>query len=212
MSISTAPFNYPLYYLRDLIGICILSPLVFYFVKKLKLYGLFALIILGVWGFIPLYPGIRSSAVLFFTIGAYFSINNIDIVEKLKGKIWPLLIATFSILSLIVLGTCPSVLQNIYVFLGLLLCLRMIYCLANKYHLSSPKYVINGIFFFYAAHEGLYILQGIQDLICRIFPPATYSSVLINYILTICLTFIFCYIIRAAILRYSPRIGTLLGA
>lgn len=212
LSISTAPYNFPLYYLRDLMGICILSPLVFIFVKKLKCVGMIFLILLGILGLLPSYPGLRSSALLYFSFGAYFSINNIDIVEKIKGRIDILSIIFLAILCLIVKENCSCQVQNLYVMIGLVLLLRLVTKLVLRYNISSPKYIVSGIFFFYVAHEGLYLLHVGQFLVCNIIPPLSYFNVLIGYVLTIILTFILCYIVRNILKKWMPKLSVYLGA
>lgn len=212
LSINTAPFNYPLYYLRDLMGICVASPLLFWCIRKFKHFFILFLILLGVIGYLPSYPGLRSSALLYFSIGAFFSINNLDIVEKLRGRFLPCFILSSIILYLIIIEKCPASLQFIYVLIGLLALLRFVDKCVSKYSISVSKTYIGSIFFFYAAHEGLYILQGIQRGICMLIPSVSYLCIFAQYIIIICLTFIVCILLRLAINKWLPNVGRLLGA
>lgn len=67
------PLLYQFWYIRDLMVVVLLSPLIYVFIKKLKLLALIMLFIL--W-FLPidLPTGLGATSVLFFSIGAYFNI------------------------------------------------------------------------------------------------------------------------------------------
>ena len=77
---ASAPIDVPFWYLRDLMCMIVISPLVYYFVKYSKLIGLvlccLVWVLLGQYRIIPYaFPIPLRPAVLFFLIGAYFSIN-----------------------------------------------------------------------------------------------------------------------------------------
>ena len=96
------PHNVPLWYIRDLIMLVFLSPLVYYFVKYTKLIGIG---ILGVlffakyWIYTPGITGFSIEGIFFFCLGAFLGIYGKSmIVEFRKGKnIW----LAVTILSLI---------------------------------------------------------------------------------------------------------------
>lgn len=82
---ATGPINTPLWYIRDLMMMCLVSPLIYYILKQkysliipLALTGLF---ILGIW--IPNLTGFSLTSVTFFVIGAWFAIKKIDPVIAL---------------------------------------------------------------------------------------------------------------------------------
>jgi peptidoglycan/LPS O-acetylase OafA/YrhL len=95
------PYLLPLWFLRDLIIMVFLSPLVYYFVKYTKHYGI---VLLGILyytkiGFIiPGYStGLFLTACFFFALGAYFSIHGKNMVISLrKGQLYWLLLAIIS--------------------------------------------------------------------------------------------------------------------
>lgn len=209
--VSTAPYNFPLYYVRDLMGICIVSPIIFYVIKKTKLLSIVILLALGTFGMVPSYPGLRSSAIIFFSIGAYFSINNKDLVKTLRGKVYPPVLILLIILFFMIYGKCPAPLRFLYVPIGLLSLLRLCDTMV-KSGLCVTEKIIKSIFFFYVAHEGLYILQGIRVLVCSVFPAASYSCVLVQYIFIIGLTLGVCIAIRLIISRYMPTVAKFVGA
>jgi len=85
------PINSPLWFVRDLMVLIILSPLLYYTIKKLRwgwLILMVALTLTGIW--IPL-PGFGVSSCLFFSIGAWFAISGLSLGQSLARWRWMLL-------------------------------------------------------------------------------------------------------------------------
>lgn len=213
---STGPINLPLYYVRDLIGMCLLSPVVFLVCKKTKLYGVIAILLLNIAGFIPSYPGIRNTGITFFTLGAYFSIMNKDIVYEVcrYGKY-------FLCLSLLLI----PVVINIFTFntffidystrlfsvVGLLSLVWIVKVTSNKYDYNYPKVILESIFFVYAAHEGLMLLNLSSDMSHMLLPSTSAMMILCQYLLTIILVIIFCVLLYLLLKKLVPNVCVLLN-
>ena len=78
------PMLCPYWYIRNLMVLCVFSPIIYYGIKYLKLIPIVALFIW--WISIP-YNGMIDSSLLFFCIGAYFSIeqrNPINVLWKYR--------------------------------------------------------------------------------------------------------------------------------
>ena len=78
------PFNYPLWFVRDLMMMVLLSPLIYFCVKKLR--G-FAVALLGLlWMFdIGLgIPGFSTVAFFFFAAGAWFSLSGRNFMQAMR--------------------------------------------------------------------------------------------------------------------------------
>ena len=77
----TGPINMSLWFIRDLIIACIMAPLIWYFVRYTRIWGVLALA--AVWFFVagsPLYN-------LWFTIGAWAAICQGENIGRMLGKI-----------------------------------------------------------------------------------------------------------------------------
>jgi len=82
------PYVLPLWFLRDLIVMVFISPIVYYWIKYTKIWGLVVLFFFyytKIWVEIPGYSAsLFLSAFFFFTMGAHFGINKKNIVISLR--------------------------------------------------------------------------------------------------------------------------------
>jgi len=77
------PILCPLWYIRNLIIMVILSPLLYYIIKYTRV---FYLIIVSLWWMTTYHNAFIPQTVLFFSLGAYFSILNINPFRMVDNK------------------------------------------------------------------------------------------------------------------------------
>lgn len=77
------PMLCPYWYIRNLMLLCVLSPMIYYAVKYLKL--VFVFILFGWWVTVP-YNGMIISSLLFFSLGSYFSINGVNPILRARNS------------------------------------------------------------------------------------------------------------------------------
>jgi surface polysaccharide O-acyltransferase-like enzyme len=90
---ATMPVAYPFWFIRDLMVLVVLTPLVYTYVKKLGVYGILLLSVLWLFDWWFLLPGLSIVAVFFFTLGAWISISRRNLVleaEKVKYLVFAL--------------------------------------------------------------------------------------------------------------------------
>ena len=78
---TTGPIDLPLWFLRDLIVVTVLSPLIYWFVKTLKIGSIIILLAAYVLDFWVVWHGFRITAFFYNALGVYFAINGKNIVE-----------------------------------------------------------------------------------------------------------------------------------
>lgn len=83
-----------LWYVRDLIFMCIISPVVWYFIKKHPKATLSILTLIYLSGLWIGANGYNSQAIMFFSLGASFSIHGKDLVQWSYRHLWKFLPAT----------------------------------------------------------------------------------------------------------------------
>ena len=76
--LMTAPANMPLWFLRDLIIVSLLTPIIYILVRKFGSWLMAVLTVFYLSGVFAFIPGISAYSVYFFTLGAFLSIRRMD--------------------------------------------------------------------------------------------------------------------------------------
>lgn len=198
------PILSPYWYIRNLFILQILSPVIYILTKYFKI--AYLMIVGGIWLTTPTLTFTYTS-VFFFSLGAYISILNIDIV-KLINKYFSLLLFTFIVVlcSEIYLHfnvTSPYViyLQKILFVLGVI----TIFSLAIKavqYNIHIPASLSMASFFIYTTHYP--ILQGIRRISLKIISPTEIGNVG-AYLGSAIITFFICLVLYHLVKRVAPQ-------
>lgn len=209
--IFISPIDEPLWYLRDLISMALLSPLVYLTLKYTKYIGL--MLIIFIYILFPLAAlgdrYIVFLSVVFFSIGSYFSISRINILEFMRPyKYYPLSLGL--LLMLIATLTYPWEYSRNIEALGLVLSSMGVFytmemILTNLPRLGTQfiKYA-SSVFFIYACHE-LYFKNWTKGLFSRLPYSDTEIGSLISYILMPWVLLGTCLIIEAVVKKISPK-------
>lgn len=153
--LMTAPANMPLWFLRDLMVVSLLTPIIYILVRRLGYWLMAVLIVLYLSGVYAFIPGFSAYAVFFFTLGAFLSIRKMDLVENLKQFEWPAY--GFSV----ILGVAMMITYSTPVFSFLMLCFRLtgaiaVFCLATRILILTKgrisSVVCDSAYFIYLAH------------------------------------------------------------
>lgn len=99
------PLLCPLWYIRNLIIMSIISPLLYYIIRYMR--ELF-LIIIVVWWITTLHNAFIPQTILFFSLGAYFAIQEINPLEVIYKK-------KRLVLTLFVLFAIGDILSHVYI-------------------------------------------------------------------------------------------------
>lgn len=153
--LMTAPANMPLWFLRDLMVVSLLTPIIYIVIRKLGYWLMGLLTILYLSGISAFIPGLSAYAIYFFTFGAFLSIHKMDLVASLKRVEIPAYVLSllFAIAMLLTYNTS--------VFSSLMLCFRLtgaisVFCLASRILSSTdrrlPPLVCDSAYFIYLAH------------------------------------------------------------
>ncbi len=204
------PINAPLWYLRDLMVIMILSPLVYCMARWLKHYGV---ILLGLLWFLRINTGIiglDTSTFFFFTLGAYLSIHGKDnFVTFLRPYIIPISIiyTLFVALDLCYVNGLWHVdwhLHNINILLGMVVSLTVSSYFIEKGRWKVSPFLASGYFFVYVCHA--------MPLICitkvafkLLHPHSDASLLLFLYVLCPSLAILLCLSLYWVMKKFLPR-------
>ena len=192
LSIFWTPANMPLWFLRDLMIVSLLTPIIYIGVRKLG-YWLFVLLLpiylTGIWA---IQPGLNPYAISFFTLGAFLSIREMNLIDtclKLEKSAYTLTI----VLALVMILSYPSVAYSL-----LLLCFRVVsvmaaFCLAYRIFSRTdkriPKTVCDASYFIFLAHY-VFFFSLIDDTFFSLFGMSTPS---------LCIHYLLCPLLKVAI-------------
>ena len=192
LSIFWEPANMPLWFLRDLIIVSLLTPIIYIGVKKLN-YWIFILFLpiylIGIWA---IQPGPNPYAICFFTLGAYLSIQKINLVKVcLKMEKVSYLLTVFLALAMVL--AYPTITYSL-----LMLCFRVVsivavFCLAHRIlsrtNKRIPKTACDASYFIYLAHY-VFFFSFIDTTFLSLFGTSTAS---------LCLHYLLCPLVKVAI-------------
>lgn len=169
---GNVPIAYQFWFVRDLMIVVILSPLIYFYIKKLKLVGI--ILLLGLWysGLWYPIPGIRSSVSLcFFAIGGWFSLNKIHLTAGMTKIHFITLL--YPVIVLIDLFT-QEYPWNSYVYktgilFGMFFWFNTVTFLMFHGKITVNKFLVQSAFFLFAFHEPLLIM--LKKLLFVAFKP-----------------------------------------
>lgn len=220
------PINTPLWFVRDLMVLVILSPVIYFAVKRLRWWWVVVMMVFsftGIW--VPM-PGFGVTSCLFFSIGACFSICHGNITSTLRPFTNWLLPLTLIVMVLDIITDHLGIDKYIHT-LFLLLGTLSLFCLVSKWAVPSPhakpmvhKLVVEwggeASFLIYAVHTlTLPFLNKKPVELCLnfVWTNSTNGIVCIaQYIGSALLTFAMCYAVFALLKLVCPKaLGFVLG-
>lgn len=230
--VNDQPINGVLWFVRNLIIICLLSPLIYLLVKNKKY---IAIIIFGLlWFYMfnnqPLSDFIGSvshesrmyfnyglcSTFFFFTMGAYFSVNRIDMITSFRKtfKISSVLFFLFVAVQIFLYqinAESPLItfFKSINIVIGLFFAFNIASYLIEYKGITPNKFLAAGSFFFYVSH-GLLIWNILKGLII-IIKPATSICLISIHLLAILITTAIVLCTFFLIYKYSPFLSQILA-
>ena len=182
--LMTAPVNMPLWFLRDLMVVSLLTPIIYILIRKLGYWLIAALTILYLSGLCAFIPGLSAYAVYFFTFGAFLGIRKRDLIADLRRLEWPAYILSIAFAIAMMLT------YNTPVFSSLMLCFRLVgavavFCLASRVLTTTnrrlPIMVCDSAYFIYLAHY-VFFFSFIDTAFFDLFGTSV-SALSIHYLL-----------------------------
>lgn len=180
------PINYPLWFIRDLMIMNVLSPLFYFYFKYTRFWGLIVLLIVYVPVLELSSPGFGSISIFYFGLGAYMGIFRIRFmalsIQFRKLAIIGTLV--FLILTLNAINTpLYESFKRVYLIFGIVI----IFNLGDKFlKTKGLKRVLVSLssvsFFIYVSHE-IYIINWLKGALSRSYLSHSGWGMLTGYIL-----------------------------
>lgn len=174
------PENVPLWYVRDLMLMCVISPLVFVAVRRVPALVLPVLALLFVLGIGNGWRGFSNSALLFFSLGGFFAVRRIDLplwAYMRRGVLIPAALALW--VAVVWLAEAPFVqqFQQLFYLAASFATLSLAYALSVREPSPLALRLSESSFFVYALHMVTFgsfsMLGGIDSLLASLLSAGT---------------------------------------
>lgn len=184
---QSAPILGPLWFMRDLMLMALIAPIIWILNKNLRIWPL----ICCMFYITQIWPGCISSTLLcawcFFSLGAWFSINNVDFLLFLhRFKIW--ILSVSAILSLLLtyhgsnigdsLGKCIFPITILLLCMSIIIIFSIIFTNRETFRYKM-KNLSSTTMFIYASHY--FIVQIVYSCYNRLF-VVLYDKLNLSYI------------------------------
>lgn len=211
--VKSMPIDFPLWYIRDLMVVVLFSPLIYKLVKN----GIVLVAVLGFLWFVFDIEliGIEVTGVFFFSLGAYFAVNKIDIVRAISPMRIVIPITIIAVASIIIDMTTRGIVYHhlIHKFTILMGIIMVFMCAVNvvksEKHIDLIYRLAPATFFVYALH-GLYVAT-LRKGLCMVLQPTSNVAVVGTYVLSIILTILLGLICYHILKRFCPCMCKLLN-
>ena len=205
------PANTPLWFIRDLIIINILSPFIYLLVKHTKFYFIGALCILFILNIWFPFEGLSIIGVLFYSLGSYYALLSKGLLEHFsKIKYLSLIGSSILLILLTVLWGrhwSAQYIQRLFVLFGVVAAFNLAsIVMRNGNGLMSR--ISDSSFFIYASH--IMIISAIAFILGRLIPGSNQVIMAIRYLLTAFITILICEGAYQVLKSFSPNIVSFL--
>ena len=210
----TYPANMPLWYMKDLIVLCLISPFIHFLITKTNYlyYGL--LITCAIFTKWPSIIPLSYSSVLFFSIGAYISIKNLtlsDVAAKLKRinqYCFPILFTTISFTTCCRIETFG--LKYIFYLSFVIFLFNIFTRLAESKYCNILESLSHYVFFAFCIHYTDIFRTITKIPLDKLFhnnivENSILLSIISLYLYPVCVL-AFCVITQYAIYKISPKV------
>ena len=204
---ADSPIDGPLWYVRDLMILCLTTPIIHWCIKKMK--WPFIVVLGAIWFFtLGSYIGLPHmchQGVFFFPLGAYFAINKKNFVEWVRtNKITKCLAYIAPVLLIADLIVYPKFtwLHQCWILTGMVCALYFVSLLTEKGKLKENKFLTDANFFVFCLH---YLLINKFMKMCVMFlHPTSSVSILVLYFGIPVVIIFFCLGIFKLLNKYTP--------
>lgn len=200
------PIVYPFWFIRDLMVVVLFSPAVYTFVQYGKKYGVMLLGIMWYFGWWSDIAGFGAVSFFFFTAGAYFSINKLNIILIFR-KLFVLSLVIYPLLALADLLTKTYEFNHYIHDLGIVVGIVFLFNLVSHYlekgKIAAISFLTSATFFVFACHEPWLTL--IRKTLFKILKPETDALMTVLYFLAPALIIAVTLSVYALLKRYFPR-------
>lgn len=205
--LMSAPDSIPLWFLRDLMVLAILSPFIYLFLSTTRKLGILCLTLCylsGIWFY---FPGLTLISCFYFSLGAYLSLQQQNLVlmayRLYKPAVLISLILFFPIVALD--GQLWAYrAMPFFIIASLIAIIGSTASFVKQKNVVPSAFLKNSSFFVYLLHTNM-ILWHVKATLEVWIPDGNLALMLLRYILITSVTVVCCLGIYAFLKRYFPN-------
>ena len=206
---AISPINGPLWFIRDLMIVVIFTPVLHWLIRHARFVPV---AVLGLCWYFSLWsgiPGLSVEAWFFFTLGAYFSINQVNVVTALAKHRWiPWLYLVAAVADVMTKGEAYNVyIHRAGLLAGIASCFILVSYGLQSGRLHVSRFLSNSSFFIFAAHSLIIGYTNIGPFL--LFRPTSPYVLILLYFLSPILTIALCLWAYHLLRRFLPKVGAL---
>lgn len=199
------------WFLQCLFVLFLVSPLIYYIIKYLRHFVLIILGFLYFTDFIPEMPGIQCNAIVYYMLGAYFSIMSVDFIAILKRI--PIQIYILFFISGLLISYFFNENDIIYNITDLFLqvsVFAMVAYMIENHQWKESQYLVSSVFFVFAIHR--LFSASLMTVSSYLIPFISHELILyLYYILTVLLTLLASLVVYQIFIKFLPGITQVLN-
>ena len=202
------PYDFPLWFIRNLILYVVISPIFYYLSKKTIIFIISQCLIFLVWGS---NPHIKYFMVIYFLIGSYLGLHEkyySFIKNRFVGIGSIFLWIVFSALNLL-LTDIPLISLRLISFISNIAGCCAIIWISDKFLINKLKLSAQAVFFIYACH-GLYFTVA-RKIMLYIFGYRTSLQILLAYFGSFILMVSLSLLLYIIIKTISPKLSLIMS-
>lgn len=213
-TVGATTASYPIciqfWYIRDLMVLVFLSPIIYWMVKKFNYWCVAVLGVLWIFNWWYHISGLSITGLFFFSLGAFFSIHKKNFIAALKryALYWTVsyLVLIIPVLYMHEVGWNP--LRRITIIVGIVSTLSITARMLDNGRWSVSKKLSESSFFIFACH--MLVLLFVRRFVCLILPLNSDSNLVLCYFLTVILTTLAGFVGYKMMKKCLPRITALM--
>ncbi|WP_343589600.1 acyltransferase [Flavobacterium sp.] len=209
------PYLQPMWFIRDLIILSIGSPILYFLIKKMNYYIIFVFLLIYILFYIlsinPIFM-IFGPSLFYFSLGAFLSINNLNMIEEARKikSICEMICVISLFLFLYLKGNGYwKYITPFYIISGIIVTLKIVSYLYENQKIRLNPFLSKASFFVFAVHE-LFLLNSWKTIFIKLNEPLTALSGITGYFVVPILTIFSALIIFYLLQRYFPKITSIL--
>ena len=207
-SLWTHPIVYQFWFIRDLMVVVLLTPLIYLYIKNLNIFGIvfFGLLwFFGFWSSAISAIGLSIVSLFFFSAGAWFGIkkkNIIKVFEKVSDQPYIYIIYIFIVVT--DLCTKNSIINKLGILVGIICCFGIAGKLVKNNKVKISSFLTSASFFIFAIHEP-WLVNTMRKILFKILQPEGDFMLTLLYFVIVALTVLIALVIYYIMDRYTPR-------